>query len=213
MEGDGLPHHPSPSTLIANAMHNSDTITSNRLRCSLRSVIGLNFALLVVAIGVGLLTATISHATIDPASGLKPAAVSTLFGEFRFIATWNLRVMGIIVLGVCTLGVFSAIEFAWLGFSFGMDVFTVAHSWPKVLGLFLCYAPIEVSAFCLAASASQFFSISVVRCLFLREPLRVRGAILTLTVAIAMLMVADFIEAHAAQTIRQIVQITDGRSF
>jgi len=119
--------------------------------------------------------------------------------------------MGVIVLGVCTLGVFSTIELLWLGFSFGMDVFTIARSWPRVLGLFLSYAPIEISAFCLAASASQFFSISAARCLFLQEPLRVREAVLTLAVAIAILLGAAFVEAHAAQTIRQVARITDPR--
>jgi uncharacterized membrane protein SpoIIM required for sporulation len=208
-----------PFQLQKNAMKNStcnpaDKITSSRLRYSLRNVVGLNFALLAVAIAVGSLTAALSHAKMDHSHGYIPIATDgSVSGAFRFIAHWNLRVIGIIVLGVGTLGVFCVIVLLWIGFNFGMDVLTVAHSWPEVLGLFLSYAPIEVSAFCIASGASQYFSISAARCLFLHEPLRTRAPFLALAVAITMLLGAAFIEAHAAQTIQRMVRITDGRIF
>ncbi|MGH9741704.1 MAG: stage II sporulation protein M [Candidatus Acidiferrum sp.] len=162
----------------------------------------MNFVVLALSVCTGCLTAAFSHTLEFRIGAVAGWSATTFLADFWTIASWNLRVMGTIVLSVCTLGVFSLVELVWLGFSFGMDAFSIWQHGHGVLSYFLTYAPIEVSAFAISASAAQSFSLSTLRFFFLKERLCVRPALLSLGAAVFLLLAAALMEAHAHQIIK-----------
>jgi uncharacterized membrane protein SpoIIM required for sporulation len=164
----------------------------------------LNFGLLGAAILIGWFAAAVSHAQMDLRA--TPEIMSDgILRDFTSIAAWNLGVARTIVMGTCTFGIFSLLELLWNGLHHGFDLYVVSHSCPAVVPFFLSYAPIEISALALVASASQSFSLRAAQCLLFREPLRARSSFVLFVVGIAMLLCAALIEAHAKPTIQRVM--------
>lgn len=182
-----------------------------QISLSLPGIIAVNFGLLGSAIGSGWLTAASSHSQMSLHIGTAQGwATSTFLQDFVHIATWNLRVMATIVFGVSTIGIFALIELAWIGFSFGMDSYAICHRSPRVVPIFLTYAPLEISAFTLSASATLSFSLSALRFFFLKERQQFRGALILLGIAVTLLLVAAALEANAHERIKSFVSLVGG---
>jgi hypothetical protein len=108
----------------------------------------------------------------------------------------NLRVGGLLLAGVCTLGVFSAAQLLWHGYWLGYALSALARTAAAgTMPLVLSYLPFEFLAFVLLASVAEGAAYMIVRTLALREPARPAVAVRLFAAAVSLLAAGACMEA------------------
>lgn len=107
----------------------------------------------------------------------------------------NLRVVAMLLVGVCTLGLFTLLELVSNAFVLGYGLSAVASGMPEAIPLVARYVPLEFSAFILAASVAEHLSFGLLRCLAVGEPMRLKPALVGLATVVTMLGIAAIVEA------------------
>lgn len=163
---------------------------------------GLNLALLVAAVTAG----AIGRALDVPAGqgSVVWPRLEGIDGSVRdvvHILGANLRVVATMTFGACTFGMLPAAVLVWNGYSLGVGLVDLSLSAPEHLPVVMTYAPLEFLALALASAGSMSLSFRIAACLFAGEPIAVKGPLLAQTVAVAMLVAAAVIEAHAGRYI------------
>lgn len=154
-----------------------------------------NTGLLVAAIGAGWL-ASASRGVVTPFALLRGSGDHGRFlADAAHILTTNLRVLGSLLAGACTLGLLTVAQLAWLGFSLGYGLAAISRGSTGTIPLVLSYLPSEFLAFILTASVAQGAAWMTLRCLAARERVRPAGAVVLLAAAILLLVVAAALEA------------------
>ena len=113
----------------------------------------------------------------------------------------NLRVVARLLAGACTLGLFTLVDLLWNAFVLGFGLSTLARGTPAAIPLAFRYVPLEFSALVLAASAAEYLSFMVLRCLAAGETPRFTSVGVALAVALGMLVAAAVIEADVMQLV------------
>ncbi len=165
-------------------------------------LVACNAALVSLAVCVGWHAASARHlqlevqpdrATHDTAGNSRRQALHILGGNLRVVAT--------LLVGACTLGLFTLLELLWNAFGLGFGLSALARGSPEAIQLVIRYVPLEFSGFVLAASAAEHLSFMVLRCLAAGETPRFTPAAVALAVALGMLVAAAIIEADVTRLV------------
>lgn len=134
----------------------------NGLRSTTSRVLAVHLALFALTFLAGALT---SHSWSPGAAAalFEPAAVAPGAQPFRVILRTNALVIGQLMAGTVSAGVFSAVLLSMLGFRIGADTMSVWTLWPDGIGWWIAYATFEYAAFVLAATAAGAFGVELVR--------------------------------------------------
>jgi uncharacterized membrane protein SpoIIM required for sporulation len=122
-------------------------------------------------------------------------------GDAIQILTTNLRVVGILLAGACTLGVLTMAHLAWIGFWLGYGLSAIVRGSSGTMPLVLSYLPCEFLAFILTASVAQGAAWMTLRCLAARERVHPGGAVMLLASAVLLLTAAAALEAWVAPAV------------
>lgn len=169
---------------------------------SLVSLVVLNAALVVAGVAAGSLAYALTGEPTPQSQTAEPELPGrTYSGHVGVILIGNLRVVGGLLSGACTLGVLTTWTLLWNAFGLGYGVAKLRTMVPGAIPLVLRYAPLEFAAFVLVASVAEHLVILVLRCLAANEPVRLRAATLTLIVALVLLVVGAAAEADVTQLV------------
>ena len=113
----------------------------------------------------------------------------------------NLRVAAGLLMGSCTLGLFTVLELGRHSFVLGFGLSALTRSSPEIIPLVARYVPLEFSAFMLAGGAAEHLSLTVLRCLVAGETPRFTPVCVTLAAALGMLIAAALIEADVTRLV------------
>ncbi len=181
-------------------MHTNTMRRFTRWLRSLPALVALNTTLVAVAVGVG---SQVSMPQFEEAAA-SGVTRSPEFGEYSFrthalhILRGNLRVVGVLLAGACTLGALTLFTLLWNAVVLGSGFTTLAGALPGAAGLLLRYVVLEFFAFILVASVAEHLSVMVLRCLAGDELPRLAADAATLAAALALLVIAALIEADVA---------------
>lgn len=165
-------------------------------------LVAVNIALLAAAIVVGWLVSASRGAVVSPRELLTGSGNEGRFlADAGYILTMNLRVIGTLLVGACTLGLLTLAQVAWLGYSLGYGLSALSRGGEGTIPLVLRYVPFEFLAFVLTASVAQGAVWMTIRCLTARERPKPAGTIVLLATAILLLVVAAALEAWVKPTI------------
>jgi uncharacterized membrane protein SpoIIM required for sporulation len=169
---------------------------------SLVSLVVLNAALVAAGVGAGSLAYALNgEPTPQGHTEVREPPGRTSSDHVSAILTGNLRVVGGLLSGACTLGVLTTLTLVWNAFGLGYGVAALANAVPGAIPLVLRYAPLEFAAFVLVASVAEHLVALVLRCLAANEPLRLRAATLTFVVALVLLVVGAVVEADVTRLV------------
>lgn len=158
-------------------------------------LVAFNTGLLVAAIGAGWLVSASRGLVINPHGLPGSLDHGRLLADAAYVFTMNLRVLGTLLAGACTLGLLTAGQLAWLGYSLGYGLSAISRGSRGTIPLVLRYLPFEFLAFILTASVAQGAAWMTVRCLAARETVQPARAAVLLAAAILLLAVAAAVEA------------------
>lgn len=167
----------------------------------LRRLVLFNLALLLCAATVGW-TVSSSRAVVAVPRALPLSETDGRFiGDAVYVLTMNLRVVGTLLVGACTLGLLTVGQLVWLGFSLGHGLSALSRGPAGTIPLVMRYIPFEFLAFVLTASVAQRVAWMTVRSLAVRERVQPGGAAALLGVAILLLVLAAAVEAWVTPAI------------
>jgi hypothetical protein len=129
-------------------------------------------------------------------SGIAERAAAPFGYNYRTILGTNLAVVGVMLLGLCTLGAVSTITLCWNGCVLGFGLSSLFRANGAVVLWLLLYVPPEFTALALAAAASQALSIAVVRYLLYDKRPHLAPVWSLLVAAGVLLALAAAIEVH-----------------
>ncbi len=165
-------------------------------RLNFRTVVIVYYCLTLLASLIGWVLAGHTGAQIGLAEMHRPLA-GTIWRDFMYISKWNVSLAGGLLLGVCTLGVFTLLELIWNGIHHGFDLYLLSHGCMPALKIFLRYALLEMFSLTLIAAAAQALSLNVIRSLLLNvTDGSTKTILLALLGAFLMLITAAAIEAN-----------------
>lgn len=177
---------------------------------SLRWLIALNSGLVLAALLAGWIASTVADAPAYLSSSGIAKQVAAPWGEnFRTILAGNATVVGIMLLGLCTLGAVSLVTLCWNGFLLGFGLSSLFRAHTAVVLWLLLYVPLEFAALALAAAASEALSIAVVSYLLHDTRPRLRPVWSVLAAAMALLVLGAAIEAHVIVRVNDAVRLPD----
>ena len=171
-----------------------------RWSSSLCAVVAFNALLVLLAVGTGwrASSARDTRAYVRP---VQPAldGAGRARQDVLVILGGNLCVAARLVMGACTLGLFTVLELGWHSFVLGLSALT--RTSPEIIPLIARYVWLEFSAFVLAAAAAEHLSFTVLRCLAAGETPRFTSVVVTLATALGMLVAAAIIEANVTRLV------------
>jgi uncharacterized membrane protein SpoIIM required for sporulation len=165
----------------------------------------VNTGVVVLAVCVGWYSSSVQqgHFDVRPhnVADTRPGVTE---GHAATILSGNLRVVASLLAGACTLGLMTIRDLFWNAFVFGFGLSALMRSAPELLPQVLRYAPLEFSAFVLAASAGHHLTFTVLRCLAAGDTPQINSSILVLGTALVMLVAAAVIEAGVARYVAEL---------
>jgi uncharacterized membrane protein SpoIIM required for sporulation len=172
------------------------------------ALVTINTGVVVFAACVGWHSSSVRHVRFDlrpdrtdEVADRKPedttAHAAKIFGG-------NVRVVGRLVIGACTLGIVTLRDLFWNAFVLGFGLSALLRTSPELLPLVLRYVPLEFSAFVLAASAGHHLAFAALRCLAAGETPRFNPSVVVAATALVMLIAAAVIEAGVARHVAEL---------
>jgi uncharacterized membrane protein SpoIIM required for sporulation len=156
-------------------------------------IISANSVLLMAAVAAGWVSSAWRGASVAPS--VSAIDHGRVLADAAYIFAMNLRVVGSLVAGVCTLGLLTLAHLAWLGYSLGYGLSSLTRGTSGALILVLSYLPFEFLAFILSASAAQGTAYMIVRMLAGGQTAQPARAAAVLASALVLLAVGAGIEA------------------
>lgn len=161
---------------------------------SARWLLGVDAAILVAALAAGWLTAPAGELEWQnlPSTSREAAATALL------IARGNLQALGaMLLLGLCTGGVYSLLVLASNCFALGRTLPAVLQTTPSVALFLLTYIPAEFVALLSGCFCVQCVCLSLGRWLVLGERPEMRRSLTAAAVSVGLLLVGAGLEADA----------------
>ncbi|HJN44858.1 MAG TPA: stage II sporulation protein M [Vicinamibacterales bacterium] len=172
------------------------------------ALVTINTGVVVFAVCIGWHSSSVRHVRFDVRPDRPDEVADTKPRDTRAHATkifgGNVRVVGGLLIGACTLGIETLRNLFWNAFVLGFGLSALMRSSPDLLPQVLRYVPLEFSAFVLAASAGHHLAFTVLRCLAAGETPRFSPSVVVLATALVMLIAAAVIEAGVAQHVAEL---------
>ena len=161
---------------------------------SARWLLGVDAVVLAAAVGGGWLTAPAGELELQNLPGTGREAAATALR----IARGNLQALGaMLLLGLCSGGVYSLLVLASNGFALGWTLPAVLQASPGVALFMLTYVPAEFMAMLSGCFCVQRVYLSVGRWLVRGEQLEMGGSLKAAAVSVGLLLVGAWLEADA----------------
>jgi uncharacterized membrane protein SpoIIM required for sporulation len=125
--------------------------------------------------------------------------------DFALIVRRNLSIALQMIVGICTLCIFTVFELAWNGYQHGFDLHLLSTGCPQAFYLFLTYAPLEITSLTLIAASSQSLALHLMKWL-IGDSIEssIRTTFVALFAGILLLLVAAMIEANMKPVLQSI---------